>query len=759
MNLKLWLLAIFTQFTYNFYAQTINGKIIDGENSIGIAEVIFTNIEDTSINFSDDDGAFQLPKKGSYLVEKEGFYAKEIIVSTSNYFVVSLDAMVTNLNEVQILGSNFHQKLQNIPTSISIISNKDFEENTTNFNNIINKAPGVYMHSGTSTTNRITIRGIGSRNLYGTNKIKIYYDDIPLTNGSGESSVEDIELSTLGRIEIIKGPTSSIFGSGLGGTIQLIPHKGYFNATSLKSNVSIGSFGQKKYTLQSMLGNQTNAANIVYANSTSDGYRDNNQTDKESITIATNHYLDKKNNLTVLANYIDLKGFIPSSLNETDYLNNPTVASTTWAQAKGFEATKKGLLGVSWKHKYTTSTQQSTNVFYSLSDTYEIRPFNILEEKTIGSGIRTKISSKLKLLNRDFNWVVGGELFRDKKTYGTFQNLYQQTENNNSTKGNRVSDLAELRTYFNVFFDSNYQLSKKTNLTFGLNFHKTFYQLNDHFNEGTNDSSGNYNFKPKLSPSVGITNQLSKNSMIFGAISHGFTSPTLEEILLPTNKINTDIKPEEGWNFEVGTRGNLLNSNMNYSVSLFTMNVKNLLVAKRVGEDQYVGMNAGETSYNGLEATLNYTVLKNENLTINLQNNATLNNFKFKDYVDFDADYSGNKLTGVPNHIVNTSLQIELKKGLYFKSDYTYVGRIPMRDDNSIFSEKYQLINTTVGYKINLNSALTCNLYGSVFNVFNEKYASMLLINATSFGNSKPRYYYPGEPTNYRIGFNLNYIL
>jgi iron complex outermembrane receptor protein len=55
---------------------------------------------------------------------------------------------------------------------------------------------------GALNTNRITI-GIGARTL-GTTRIKTYLDNIPLTNPEGESSIEDIDLETIGKIEIIK---------------------------------------------------------------------------------------------------------------------------------------------------------------------------------------------------------------------------------------------------------------------------------------------------------------------------------------------------------------------------------------------------------------------------------------------------------------------------------------------------------------------------------------------------------------------------
>jgi iron complex outermembrane receptor protein len=62
---------------------------------------------------------------------------------------------------------------------------------------------------GALNTNRITIRGIGARTL-GTTRIKTYLDNIPLTNPEGESSIEDIDLETIGKIEIIKDPMRQV---------------------------------------------------------------------------------------------------------------------------------------------------------------------------------------------------------------------------------------------------------------------------------------------------------------------------------------------------------------------------------------------------------------------------------------------------------------------------------------------------------------------------------------------------------------------
>lgn len=739
-------------------AQKFTGKVIDAENSIEISDVYILNSDNDTVAISDEKGLFTLTKTGIYTFKKTGFSSAKMVIDNFNFHIVALQSLTENLNEIQIVGNNFKSKLNKIPASITVISNADFVNNTVNIATVINKAPGVFMFSGTQTTNRITIRGIGSRNLYGTSKIKIYFDDIPLTNGSGESSVEDIELTALGSIEILKGPSSSIYGSGLGGTIQLIPNKGFFDKTTVKSGYTFGSFGLQKYLLQTNLGNQTNAANLIYANTKSDGYRDNNNTEKQSFTLASNHFINDKNNLTVITSHIDVKSFIPSSIDENNFINNPEAAASNWERAKGFEDYKKSLLGLSWKHHYNSNIKHFTSLFSSFFDGDEARPFSILKDKTTAFGFRTKLEMNDKLFGKSLQWIVGGELFNDVKKYKTLKNLYLEYPiETGSVAGETLSDFKENRGYFNLFFDSNLQLSEKTQVNLGVNLNQTSFTLTDKFNNDAVDFSGKYHFKAILSPKIGLTHQFDKKVMVYGTISHGFSTPTLEETLLPNNRLNTDIKPEKGWNFEIGSRGLAFNNKLTYDIAIYQMNVKDLLVAKRVGEDEYVGVNAGKTSYTGLEITGNYFLVKSSNFNVKHSSNLSLNNFKFKEFTDFDNNYSGNKLTGVPNFTLNSAVTIENSIGFYGSSNLNYVGKIPLRDDNSLYSKKYHLVNAAIGFKTSEEKNLSFDFFVGLNNIFNEKYASMLLINATSFGTAKPRYFYPGEPVNYYAGVNLKY--
>ena len=60
-----------------------------------------------------------------------------------------------------------------------------------------------------------------------------------------------------------------------------------------------------------------------------------------------------------------------------------------------------------------------------------------------------------------------------------------------------------------------------------------------------------------------------------------------------------------------------------------------------------------------------------------------------------------------------------------------------------------------IAKKIQIRKKINLNIITGVKNLFDEKYASMILINAKGFGGKKPRYYYPGLPRNYFISLNI----
>jgi len=739
--------------------QSFQGKIISSENKLAVQDVVITDGQNSELGRSDYNGLFEIKSPGTYTFSKQGYFPKTIEIQESGFLLIELEEKPLDLSEVVIKSSHFQSELKEIAAAISVISETQIHSNDgINIAPILNSVPGVYMHNGALNTNRITIRGIGSRNLFGTSKIRAYYEDIPLTNGSGETSIEDIELQGIARMEILKGPSSSLYGAGLGGSIQLIADKGFFDSQSIQSAYTFGSYGLQKFLINTNLGNKTNAAKITYSNTHSDGYRENNELKRQTVTLASNHYLNEKNNLNVLANYINLKAYIPSSLNEDDYINDPSKAAFTWGQSKGFEDYDKFLLGLSWQHEYGPKSKQISSIFGSLFDSYEARPFNILEQGTKAIGLRTRFIQNTMLGKNKFQWTAGIEFFNDQNLIKTFENLYRDyPPGTGSVQGSLLSNFKERRHYFNVFMEAKYNLSPKFLIDFGLNLNQTSYNLDDNFNLGSDDFSGNYSFEAILSPKIGLNYQINRSSMLYASISHGFSPPKLEETLLPDGLINNDIQPETGWNYEIGSRGKVIKDIFNYEISVYLMDIDNLLVARRTGDDQFIGVNAGKTMHKGLEIALNYFLINKKQVQLSHSNSFSLNNYTFEEFQDLDDDYSGNDLTGVPDKTFFSQLYLNTSIGIYAFLNFQYIGAIPIRDDNSIYSDSYQLVNLKTGFKKGFGKHFELDAQIGINNLLDEKYASMLLINAGSFGNNAPRYYYPGTPLNYYSSVSLKY--
>ncbi len=757
---RILLLLAFTS-TFPVCSQfNITGIVLDDSTNIPLENIRILDKNSKKEVFTDAKGMFTITTLGIIEVSMEGYFNELIQIAKSGQITVTLVQKITDLEEVIINDIAIPIQYKNATEAVSVISSPEINRgNPIELNPILNRIPGVFMQNATLNTNRISIRGIGARNLFGTANIRAYFGDIPLTDGNGESSIEDLELGALSNIEVHKGPSSSSYGVGLGGTILLKPQYHVDNSTKSYLSSTFGSYGLRRILAKALVGGENSNLNILYSNNHTNGYRDNNEYDRNTVTLTSNLNLEKKNSFSILASYVDLEAGIPSSLNREDFDNNPKEAAFTWGQSKAFEDVNYGILGITWEHIYTPKLTHITSTFISFRKNDEPRPFNILEENTEAIGIRTRVLGNSKLLQKELNWTLGGELFFDTYNGKTFQNLYEDFPiGTGSVRGDLLSDLFEKRYYYNLFAETNFIPHKAVKFNLGIHLNQTFFDIKDRFLSDGENSSGNFEFDPIFSPKFGINLELNPNFILFGNIAHGFSTPTTAETLLPNGTFNPDIKPEVGWNYEMGTRYKL-SQKLRGTLSVYTLKVSDLLVSRRTTEDNFFAINAGKTTHNGFEAEIYYTILKKTPYQLELWMNASIYDYKFDEFVDLDDDFSGNDLTGVPTEVMNLGIDFTSVKGFYGNLSLQRVLKIPANDANSVFSDSYDLLHGKIGYTNNLSRQLIFDIFFGTNNILDTKYASQLQINARGFGGNAPRYFYPGLPFNMYGGININYRL
>ncbi|TDW47042.1 iron complex outermembrane receptor protein [Flavobacterium sp. 270] len=668
----------------------------------------------------------------------------------------TIDTLQTEkLDEVIISPLHINNTIQDTPASIGILSKKELlQNNTTDISTVINTIPGVFMQSANITTTRISIRGIGARTPYGTNKIRAFYGSIPLTSGNSETVIDDIDLENLNQIEIIKGPLSSVYGAGLGGAILISPQLSKNIGESAGISTVVGSYGLLKNTLNYSLNEKQGSLNLSYHKLETDGWRENSAYNREGVTLAGELFKKKNSKLTYFSNYTYLKAYIPSSINKTMFDNSPQSGAPTWVASKGFKEYKSTLAGLAYDFKINENLSNSTSVFMNYKDSNEPRPFDILRQYTFASGARTQFSGNFKINEIENQFITGIEYFTDHYKGNTFQNLYQQNNGQGSLQGDQLTETGQKRNFYNIFAQFRTLLSRKFEIQAGLDYNKTEFELENY----NLNSTQNYSYDGIFSPQLSFLFKPNAQQTVYFSASRGFSLPATEETLTSTGSINPDIKPENGYNFELGGKFYFFNKRLYSEISIYRMEIKDLLVAKRVGDDQYVGVNAGKTFHEGIEITLNHNWPINSFFNINSYISGSFGNYEFKEFVDNGNDFSGNKLTGVPANKVNAGINLNTSLGIYLSGDFQFIDKIPLNDANAVYADSYNIINLKTGYRFEILPKLNAHLAAGINNVTNEKYASLILPNAVAVGNTSPRYYYPGLPTNFYGLVSLNYL-
>ncbi len=746
---KIFSIIIFFFFSCSsLRAQFISGQVVDQTNHAPLAGASIITASDTLATDTQGAFSFQGALPLTIRITHMGYEQKELSLTKSST-IIGLEASATQLNAVIITAGASQQIVCATPVSIGLVNQqllrRDAPFTTTS---AINRIPGVLLQSGALNTNRLTIRGIGSRTLYGTNKIKAYFEEIPLTDGSGNSTIEDVDQNFIDRIEVIKGPNSSIYGAGLGGVVRLFAHRAEPLQTAFNVSQTIGSFGRALFSIQADHHDGKNQVSLGFTNLLSQGYRQNSDYNRKQAGMSARTVLSPKTSIATLAQYTWLKAYIPSSINEEDYLKEPQKAAFTWNQTKGYEQYNKGLMGISLNHGFNNTMELKISVFGQYRDAYEPRPFNILEENTNTIGTRAIFTKEWNQLSIH----LGTELFQDNYQWKTFENNYT-ADSNGSVEGAHLTENKETRTYQNVFAESAYAINDNLTLSTGLNFNHTAYDLYNAYDANLADISGAYTFDPVLSPKLSMNYQKDLFS-IFGNISHGFSPPSLEETLYPDGQVNPNIEPESGWNYEVGYRGR--KNRIQYDLVAYYMDIRNLLVAQRTAEDAYVGVNAGVNNHWGIDALMNYTLPLTPAHQLNTFFSGAWMHYEFGDFTNDGISFDGNQLTGVPQYILNAGLELISRKGFYGNVNGRYLSKTPLDDANSLYAKRYFLLNARVGYLLQVKQ-FDFDTYLGVNNLGDTRYASMLLINATGFNGAAPRYYYPGDPRNVYAGIRVKY--
>jgi iron complex outermembrane recepter protein len=652
------------------------------------------------------------------------------------------DSILT-LNEVVIKGFAYNRPLKEVPNSISVVGTGELGKfNNTSLLPAINTVAGVRMEERSPASFRLSIRGSSLRAPFGIRNVKFYWNDLPLTDGGGNTYLNLVDFDAIGKIEIIKGPGASLYGAGSGGVILL-------NSALTKNNhwqasFSRGSFGLQKYQANAVMGTAKKKLSFNYSHQQAGGYRTQTAMRRDAFNLEEKFSLSKKNNLQATVFYTDLFYQTPGALTQAQFDADPSQARPAAGAFKGAAEQQAAIFNktiyaaANDDHQWNEHWSTRGGLYYSYTDFTNPSILNYEKRNEYNFGGRTDTQYEFKKNKTKGKLTAGAE----------FQDFYSTL----TDYGNRLGAIDtlqfddQLRAKFVLsFLQVEVEMPHHIFITTGLSFSNLQYNFK---RIGGNPlTEQKRSFDAVISPRLAILKKFSEDFSLFGSISKGYSPPSLAEVRPSTGIYNNDLSAEQGINYEIGFRGLLLKK-ISFDVTGYDFELDQTIVSQKQANNADYFINAGNTRQLGLEMMLRWQRDFKSSIinSLNLWTSVTINNYRFLNYKRDNISYSGNQLTGSPAGTIAGGADVVVRKFNYHLTLH-YVDRIPLNDVNSFYSSDYFLVGSKLSFKQPLSEKISIEVFTGVDNFLNERYSLGNDLNAA--GN---RFFNAAAPRNYFVG-------
>ncbi|MBC8985875.1 TonB-dependent receptor [Pedobacter sp. N36a] len=656
------------------------------------------------------------------------------------------------LKEVEIRPYFSTQPLLRATGAIGLIDRSLLEKQPGgSFVSAMNTVPGIRMEERSPGSYRLSIRGSLLRSPFGVRNVKIYFDEFPLTDAGGNSYLNALEMSALNRIQILKGPQSSLYGANSGGVVLIQPLQLSEDSVSTMLKLEGGAYGTFRQSLSAGQQFKKYNINITQAYQRSDGYRDHSAMDRKYFQISQQLDYHKKNKLKALIFYSDLHYNTPGGLDLTQYLDRPSASRPAAAAVKSAIEQEAGIYsntlfgGISNDWIINDHLKHVVSLFSSYTDFKNPFITNYEKRKELTLGFRSYLEYQKQTTNLNYRFNIGLESSQ------TSSDILNYNNNMGQPAALKASDKLKAASNF-AFAHLNIDILNKWLLELSASGNLYQYTYQSMAPTASDEKTNRFDFQ--LMPRIALSYLLSPELALRTTVSKGYSPPTIAEIRASDQIINVDLQPESGWNHEFGLRYQSANRRFNIDLTGFYYRLQNAIVRRLNENGNEYFINAGGTKQWGLESafTLWLVPVNPSKFIRGLQfyNAITLSHFRFNQYADNTADYSGNQLTGVPKQVFINSINCYFPGQWSVFAQHNYTSSLPLNDANTAYAKKYHLVQARLSWKGLKLGKSDLVLFAGADNLLNEKYSLGNDLNAAG-----GRYYNAAAGRNYYAGLSL----
>lgn len=653
------------------------------------------------------------------------------------------------LDPVVVEATRLGTAIDRVPAAISVVGRDDVQlgRQQLGLDESLVAIPGLFLQNRYNFAQdlRISIRGFGARAGFGIRGVRIIVDGIPETLPDGQAGVDSIDLGSVERIEVLRGPASSMYGNASGGVINIISERGP-DVPFVETRYSGGELGYQKYQLK--VGGDTGRLNYLVNSShlEFDGFREQSATRNTQFNGNFRYQIDDSSELALTTHLTDQpRADDPGALTREEAAADPKAANPAALAFDAGEELDQQRLGLVYKKSFGELHELQLRNYHVWRDFLNRLPFTAggsveIERYFAGGGANYIYLGDI--LGRDNRLMVGVDYDRQDDDRSRY-------DNNLGTQGDLTFEQNETVSSRGVFVQNELGLSPDLWLTLGLRHDRVQVDVTDRFLDD-GDDSGKRTFS-ETSPMIGLVYSRTPATNFYATVATAFETPTTTELADPTGGggFNQALEPQQATNYEIGLKG-LLGRRTHYQLALFTTDVEDELVPFQLegqpGRTFFA--NAGESRRRGAELGILTRPVDGLQLTMAY----TWSDFEFREFSDAqDNDFSGNVLPGVPEHQLYGEISYSRPTGFYATLDVLSVDDLYLNNANTERSSSYVVSNLRAGFEMQSGRWRISPFIG-VNNVFDEAYSGNVRINA--FGG---RFFEPAPERNVYAGLAVGY--
>ncbi|HEY8878078.1 MAG TPA: TonB-dependent receptor, partial [Roseateles sp.] len=456
---------------------------------------------------------------------------------------------------------------------------------------------------------QISVRGFGARASFGIRGVRVYVDDIPATLPDGQGQITNVELGTVGRVEVLRGPFSALYGNSSGGVISIYSENPA-GPPRLDASVGFGSDGLRRVAASS----SGKAGAIAYTLGASrfetDGYRQHSATERRLGNARLNFKLGSDTQLTLIANSVELpEAQDPLGLTRAQWQADPRGVDPGALSFNTRKTMKQEQGGLVLEHGIDASNTLRVMVYQGHRTTTQFQSIPVATQaNALHPGGVIALSRDYEGADVSWRWkgetaslvagIAADELREHRLGYQNFigatlgvQGALRRDESN------RVSNA-------DPYLQAQWQPTPAWLITGGVRRAKVDFKSTDAYITKTNpDDSGAARYAATL-PVLGASYAVSEGLHVYATAGKGFETPTLNELAYRASGatgLNFGLQASVSRSVEAGIKARPW-AGAEATLALFQTTTEHEIVTQTNLGGRATYQNAGATRRRGLEA-------------------------------------------------------------------------------------------------------------------------------------------------------------